>query len=355
MNIHDDSKAWAPERFAVGQPVPRMEDPTLVQGQGRYTDDVTLPNMAYAVIVRSRNAHGKIKKLDVSAAKKMPGVLAVYTGADIVAAGYGVLKTVMPLKQRDGSIMQIPVRHALAEDKVRFVGDPVACVIAETVNQGKDVAEAVVLDIEPLPAVTDPEEAVKPGAPTLYEQSPGNVVLDYHYGDAEATAAAFAKAAHVARVTLVNSRVVVNAMEPRAALASYDKGRFTFYVPSQGVYGMRANVAQALGVETKQVRVISGHIGGSFGMKAALYPEYICILHAARALGRPVKWTDERSTSFVSDSHGRDHKVRGELALDAEGNFLAVRLTSFGNMGGFLANVGPLASTFNAVKNVQNV
>jgi carbon-monoxide dehydrogenase large subunit len=353
MNLRDEPESWALAKFGLGQPVHRLEDPTLLRGQGRYTDDVSLPGQAHAVMVRSRHAHGIIRGIDTAAARAMPGVLAVYTGTDL--SGYGRLKCITNLPNRDGSAMVKPERPALPTDKVRFVGDPIACVVAETLLQAKDAAEAVEVDIEPLPAVTDPEEAVKPGAPLLYDQSPGNVVLDYHYGDAEATAAAFAKATHVARVTLVNSRVVVNAMEPRAALASYDKGRFTFYAPSQGVYGMRANVAQALGVEAKQVRVISGHIGGSFGMKAALYPEYICILHATRMLGRPVKWTDERSTSFVSDSHGRDHKVRGELALDAEGNFLAVRLTSFGNMGGFLANVGPLASTFNAVKNVQNV
>ena len=168
-------------------------------------------------------------------------------------------------------------------------------------------------------------------------------------------AAAFAKAAHVTRLKIINSRVVVNAMEPRAAVGVFENGRFTLHTGSQGVFGMRGNVAQVLGVEPKQVRVLTGNVGGSFGMKGAVYAEYVCVLHAARALGRPVKWTDERSGSFVSDSHGRDHRVTAELALDADGHFLAVRLTSFGNMGGFLANVGPMPSTLNAVKNVQSV
>src|SRR6202035_2103483 len=175
------------------------------------------------------------------------------------------------------------------------------------------------------------------------------------YGDTDAVKAAFEKAAHVTRLKLINSRVVVNAMEPRAAVAAYDGKRFTLHVGSQGVFGLRNNIAQALKVEPKDVHLLTGQVGGSFGMKGAVFPEYVCVLHAARALGRPVKWTDERSTSFVSDSHGRDHQVIAELALDLEGHFLAVRLTSFGNMGAFLANVGPMPSTLNAVKNVQNV
>jgi carbon-monoxide dehydrogenase large subunit len=306
-------------------------------------------------MVRSRHAHGIIRGIEVAAARAMPGVLGVYTGADLSAAGYGTFKCIVPFNNRDGSPMRKPARPFLPSDKVRYVGDPVACVVAETLVQAKDAAEAVEVDIDPLPAVTDPEEAVREGAPVLYADVPDNVALDYHYGDSAQVADAFARAAHVTRLKLVNNRVVVNAMEPRAALARYENGRFTLHVPSQGVFGMRANVAQVLGVEPAQVRVISGNIGGSFGMKATVYAEYVCALHAARALGRPIKWTDERSGSFVSDSHGRDHRVTAELALDADGRFLAVRLTSFGNMGAFLANVGPMPPTLNAVKNVQNV
>ncbi len=342
-------------KYAVGQPVPRTEDPILVRGEGRFTDDVSVPGQTYAVMVRSRYAHGIIRKIDTEAARKMKGVLGVYTGADLAAAGYGTLKCIVPFKNRDGSEMKKPPRHALATDRVRFVGDPVAFVIADTLNRAKDAAEAIEIDIEPLPAVTDPEAAALAGAPQLYDDVPGNVSLDYHFGDADAVAAAFARAAHVTRLKLVNNRVIVNAMEPRAAVGAFENGRFTLHTCSQGVVGMKANIAALLNVEPKQVRVISGNVGGSFGMKAAPYPEYVCVLHAARALGRPVKWTDERSGSFVSDSHGRDHRVTAELALDADGKFLAVRLTSFGNMGGFLANVGPMPSTQNAVKNVQSV
>jgi carbon-monoxide dehydrogenase large subunit len=351
MNLHNNDQ-WSLTKFGIGQPVLRSEDPVLVRGEGRFTDDVSLPRQAYAVIVRSRHAHGILRGIATDAARGMKGVLGVYTAADL--AGYGTLKCIVPFKNRDGSEMKKPPRHALATDKVRYVGDPVAIVVAETLLQAKDAAEAVELDIEPLNAITDPEEAAQPGAPVLYDEAPDNVALDYHYGDSEKVKAAFARAAHVTKLKLVNSRVVVNAMEPRAALAQFENGRFTLYTCSQGVFGMKSNVAQILNVEPKLVRVVTGNVGGSFGMKAAPYPEYVCILHAARALGRPVKWTDERSSSFVSDSHGRDHRVSAELALDADGSFLAVRLTSFGNMGAFLANVAPIPSTQNAVKNVQS-
>ena len=362
MNLHqaagtlpDESLAdkLAVEKFAVGQSVPRKEDPMLLRGQGHYTDDIALPGQAYAVMVRSQNAHGVIRAIETKAALDMPGVLGVYTAADLKA--YGPLKCIVPFNNRDGTPMKKPRREALASGKVRYVGDPVAFVVAETVLAAKDAAEAVSVDIEALPAVTAAEAAAQGGAPLLYDDVPDNVALDYHYGDAEAAKAAFAQAAHVTKLKLVNSRLVVNAMEPRAALASYDGNRFTLYVGSQGVFGMRANIAEALGVAAKDVHVITGQVGGSFGMKAAVFPEYICVLHAARALGRPVKWTEDRSGSFVSDSHGRNHDVTGELALAEDGTFLAVRLTSYANMGAFLSPVAPMPGTLNAVKNVQGM
>ena len=355
MNVHDDPHSLALMKFGIGQPVPRTEDPVLVRGAGCYTDDLKLAGEAYAVMVRSRFAHGIIKRIDTTAARAMPGVLGAYTGADL--AEYGTLKCIVPFKNRDGTPMRMPPRPALPTDKVRFVGDPVAFVVAETPLQAKDAAEAVEIDIDPLPAVTTPKAAAAPDAPLLHEEAPGNIALDYHYGDADAVAAAFAKAAHITRVKLINSRVVVNAMEPRAALATYDgaSGRYTLHVPTQGVFGMRGNIAEILKVEPKQVRILTGHVGGSFGMKAAPFPEYVCVLHAARMLGRPVKWTDERSGSFVSDSHGRDHEVSAELALDADGSFLAVRLTSLANFGAFLSQVAPMPSTLNAVRNVQSL
>jgi carbon-monoxide dehydrogenase large subunit len=342
-------------KFGIGQPVPRSEDPMLVRGEGCYTDDIKLAGEAYAVMVRSRVPHGIIKSIETSAARKMPGVLGVYTGADL--AGYGTLKCIVPFKNRDGTPMKQPPRPALPTDKARFVGDPLAFVVAETLLQAKDAAEAIEVEIDSLPAVIRPEEATRPGAPLLHDEAPGNVTLDYHYGDTEQVAAAFAKAAHVTRLKLVNSRVVVNAMEPRAAIGVYDAAseRFTLHAPSQGVFGLRSHMADILKVEPKRLRMLTGHVGGSFGMKSAPFPEYVCVLHAARALGRPVKWTDDRSGSFVSDSHGRDHELTAELALDADGAFLAVRITNFGNMGGYLSHVAPMPSTLNIVKNVQSV
>jgi len=355
MNLQNDPQSFALMKFGIGQPVPRSEDPMLVRGEGCYTDDVKLAGEAYAVMVRSRIPHGVIKRIDTSAARKMPGVLGAYTGADL--AGYGTLKCIVAFKNRDGTPMKQPPRPALPTDKVRFVGDPIAFVVAETLLQAKDAAEAVEVEIESLPAVIRPEDATRPGAPLIHDEAPGNVALDYHYGDTEQVAAAFAKAAHVTRLELVNSRVVVNAMEPRAAIGVYDAAseRFTLHAPSQGVFGLRGHMADILKVEPKRLRILTGHVGGSFGMKSAPFPEYVCVLHAARALGRPVKWTDDRSGSFVSDSHGRDHELRAELALDADGAFLAVRITNFGNMGGYLSHVAPMPSTLNIVKNVQSV
>ena len=355
MNVQDRPNTFDMGKYGVGQPVPRTEDPVLVQGQGRYTDDLNLPKQAYAAFVRSRHAHGLIKSIDASAAKVMPGVLAIYTGADLAA--YGTMKCAVPFKNRDGSEMKKPKRYSLMTDKVRFLGDPLAVVVAETLAQAKDAAEAVDVDIEALPAVTRASEAAKEGAPQLYDDVPNNVALDYLYGAPDKVAEAFSKAAHVTKLNLINSRVVVSAMEPRAAIASYDKasGRFTLNVGCQGAFGMKAGLVDILGVPAEKVHVLVGNVGGSFGMKAAVYPEYVPILHAAKELGRPVKWTADRFESFMSDHHGRDHEFVGELALDEKGKFLAVRFRGYGNTGAYLGPVSPLMSTLNIVKNAVSV
>jgi aerobic carbon-monoxide dehydrogenase large subunit len=344
-----------PESFGIGQPVPRTEDPRLLRGEGRYTDDLSLPRQAYAVIVRSQVGHGVIRSIDVGEARTMPGVLAVYTAADL--AGYGTLKSGLPFKSRDGSDMKKPKRPALAADKVRFVGDPVACVVAETLAQAKDAAEAVQLDIEPLPVVTTLNAADSAGAPTLYDDAPQNLALDYHFGDAAKVADAFKSAAHTVSLRMINSRTVVASMEPRAAIAEYDSGkeRYTINVGSQGVFGMRGQLTDILDTTADKIRVLTGNVGGSFGMKAAVYPEYVCILHAARALGRPVKWTDERSSSFLSDNHGRDHETTAELALDKDGHFLALRLSGYGNLGGYMGTMAAQPPTLNTVRNVASL
>ena len=346
----------APGRFAVGQPVSRLEDPVLLRGEGRYTDDMNLPGQAYAVVVRSRVAHGVLNGIDTEAARAMPGVLAVVTAADLVAAGIKPMNANVIGKNHDDRPIPKPIQMALATGKVRYVGEPVAFVVAETVQQAKDAAEAVMLDIDSLPTVLTAEEAVKPGAPQLYEEAPGNVILDFKFGDHAAVEAAFARAAHITRMKIVNSRIVVCAMEPRSALAEWDaaEGRFVFRVGCQGVFGMKSNLSKIMGVEADKLRVLTGNVGGSFGMKG-VYPEYVCALYAAKALGRPVKWTDERSDSFLSDSQGRSHEHVQELALDAEGNFLAIRVTGFGNIGAVLSNSTTQPPTMNIVKNVIGV
>jgi carbon-monoxide dehydrogenase large subunit len=343
------------ERFAIGQPVPRSEDPVLLRGEARYSDDVSLPGQAYAVMVRSQNAHGVIRHIETASARGMPGVLAVYTAVDLAAGGIGALPPRQVMKNRDGTPMLSPTHHALATDKVRYVGEAVAVIIAETIAAARDAAEAVTIDIDVLPAVTAPGLAAAPDAPQLYDDVPGNIGLDFHYGDAEKVAAAFAAAAHVTRLDLRSNRIVVNAMEPRSAIARYDPERehWTLHVGCQGVFGFRNYIAGVLGVERDKVRVLTDRVGGSFGMKQATYAEYYCILHAARELGRPVKWTDERSGSFVSDSHGRDHEMTAELALDRDGNFLAVRLNGYGNLGATYGAPGP--ATNNAVRNTLGV
>ena len=355
MDDRTTETALSLTKFGIGQPVRRSEDPKLVRGEGCYADDFNRPRQAYAVIVRSREAHGVIRAISTDAAKTMPGVLGVYAAADLSA--YGPLKCNMPLKSRDGSPIRYTPRPALAGDKVRFVGDPVVCVVAETVAQAKDAAEAVAIDIEPLPVVLTPADAVKPGAPLVFDAVPNNIALDYHYGDAAKVADAFAKAKHVTRLETSNQRMVVNAMEPRAAIGEFDStnGKWTLYSTSQGVHGMKTSLMDILSAPADKIRVVTGQVGGSFGMKASVYPEYVCILHAARLLGRPVKWTDERSGSFVSDHHGRAQDMVVEIAFDEDAHILALRLTGYGNMGGYLAQFGPLLPTGNQVKNLASI
>ena len=355
MDVFDDV-SLSLMKFGVGQPVPRKEDPTLLRGEGRYSDDVNLAGQAHAVMVRSPVAHGVLRGIDIETASAMPGVLAILTAADLDAAGFGPLRCPMNLPQRDGSPMKTPPRPSLAVGKVRYVGEAVACVVAETAVQAKDAAEAVELDIETLPAVTAPHEALKPGAPQIHDEAPSNLVLDFHYGDAEAVKKAFADAAHVTRLEIVSNRIAVSAMEPRSAIGSYDPAteRWTLHLGCQGVMGIRGALAKdVLKVAPDKVHVLTGNVGGSFGMKSQVYPEYGPLLLASKKLGRPVKWTDERSESFLSDHAGRDHQRVAELALDKDGRFLAVRLSGTANAGAYI--YPPMPATTNAVKNVIDV
>jgi carbon-monoxide dehydrogenase large subunit len=358
MNAPFDRSSLDPSqgRFAIGQPVSRKEDPVLLRGEGRYTDDISAPGQVFAVMVRSHQAHGHLRGLDIAAARAMPGVLAIYTAQDLIAAGVKPMNT-PDARHRDGSATPRPKQWALATDRVRYVGQPLACVVAGTEEQARDAAEAVGQEIDGLPAVTEASAAAAPDAPLLYDEAPGNVALNFHYGDTARVGEAFARAAHVTRLAVRNTRIVVAPMEPRSALASYDteSGRFTLQVCSQGVFGLRNSVAGVLGIETAKLRLLTGNVGGSFGMKGMVYPETVCVLHAARALGRPVKWTDHRSESFLSDSHGRDHDQTISLALDAEGHFLAVRVEGFSNLGADLSRATTLPATMNTVKNIIGV
>ena len=350
MNIQN--AATARSATAIGEPVKRKEDSALLRGQGQYTDDIDLPNQVYAYILRSTVAHGRIKSIDIAAAKAMPGVLAVYTGDDVKQ--YGTLQSALPFKSKDGSEMKKPGKVMLATGKVRYVGDPIACIVASSIAQAKDASEAIELDIEALPVVTTADQAVAAGAPAIYEDVPGNIALDFHYGDTEKVNTAFANAKHKVKLKLLNTRLVVNAIEPRAAIGEFDKARerYTLHSVSQGVMGLKAGMVAAMKTTPDKMHILTGNVGGSFGMKAAVYPEYVCILHAAKELGRPVKWTDERSSSFVSDNHGRDHEQTAELAMDEEGRFLAVRLNGTGNLGGYQGGMAPQPPTLNTVRNV---
>ena len=342
-------------QYGVGQPVHRREDPILVRGEGHYTDDLRLPGQLYATFVRSPYAHGILRGVDASAAREMPGVLGIYTADDLAA--YGTLPNGLAFKSRDGSPMKKPPRGPLASGKVRFVGDPVACVVAETPDAAREAAEAVELDIEALPAAVTAPEAVAEGAPVLYDDVPGNVFFDYHHGDTAAVDAAFARAAHVTRLDIDSHRLAVSPMEPRSAIGDYDQDseRFTLRLGCQGVFGMRAGMAATMKLPVEKLRILTEQVGGSFGMKSSPFPEYVCLLHAARALGRPVRWTDARSESFMADHHGRGLEVTAELALDSEGRFLAVRIAGLADLGGYLTPVAPLFSSVNVAKNVVSV
>ena len=334
-------------RNGIGQPVRRKEDFRLLTGRGSFADDVVLPQLAYAVMVRSPHAHARIASVDKAAALAAPGVLAVLTGADYVADGLGAiphnagLMAAPDVAVRVRGAAPIATRdYPMPADKARFVGEPVAIVVAETVDEAKDAAELIDIAYEPLAAVTRAAEALEPGAPRLWDEAPGNLCIDIEVGDEAATARAFAGAAHVVRLGSWVQRVTGAPMEPRTAAAEYDaaSGHYTLYSGSgRGVAKLRLDLAQILGVPAEQVRVVCRDMGGNFGTRNFFYPEYAVLAWAARRVGRPVKWTGERGESFLSDYQGRDLTVEAELALDKDGNFLAVRGSNLSNLGGHAA------------------
>ncbi len=334
-------------QFGIGQAVRRKEDIRFVTGSGCYTDDLSLPGEAHAVFLRSPHAHARLRGIEAAAAREAPGVLAVYTHADIAAAKLGVIQCTVPLKNHDGSDYVSPGRPLLASDRVRCVGEPVAMVVAETVDAAKDAAELIEVAYEPLPAVTEPAAAIASGAPLLHEAAPDNISMDWRLGDVEAVEAAFAKAARIVRLDLAINRVVVMSMEARSIVGEYDpaSGRYTVQLGSQGVMAQRRNLAKNLGVAEDKVRVVTRDVGGSFGMKGFDFPENTLVAWAARQLGRPVRWASERQEAFLSDSQGREQQVHAELALDAEARFLAIRVDSLANVGAYLSSFSLIIPT----------
>jgi aerobic carbon-monoxide dehydrogenase large subunit len=346
------------EKFGVGQSVRRIEDPRLLQGFGRYSDDVNLPHQAYAVVVRSPHAHAAIRSIDTTAARNASGVLAVLTGADLAKDGLGDLPTDKSRKRRDGSPAFATPRPALVRDRVRHVGDPIALVVAQTMEQAVDAAELVAIDYEPLPTVAATADAMRPGAPAVWAEAPDNIAFVWEAGKKDETARGIAGAAHVTKLDFVVSRVAAAPMEPRGAVGEWDRrtGRYTLHTGIQAPHGLRTLLAdQVLKVPQSHLRVITGEVGGSFGMKSGVYPEVVLVLWAAKRLGRPVKWTSDRREGFVTDEHGRDNVSTAELALDASGKFLALRVAINLNVGAYLTprsagpgtnNVGGIAGIY---------
>ena len=326
-------------KFGIGQPVSRLEDPRFITGRGRYVDDIGLPQQCYGVVVMSPHAHARIKSIDTAKAKAAPGVVAVLTGADVEADKLGSFSPIMP-EDMGGPKGYRTLRSILSVGKVRSVGERVAFVVAETLAQARDAADLVEVDYEPLPSVVTLEDAVKPGAPAVWDEAPNNVSVALMMGNKEATDAAFANAKHVVTLKLNNSRVSANTIEPRAAIGQYhpDSGNYTLYSTSQNPHGTRAHVAgNVLKVPENKLRVISPDVGGGFGMKNGNYPEDALVCWASRRCsGRPVKWVATRSESFLGDAHGRDQVVTGELALDEKGKILGMRMNALHAMGSHL-------------------
>jgi len=337
-------------RYGSAKASLRTEDVPLLSGRGRFTDDLAAHGEAHATFVRSPVAHAKIRRIDRTAAQGMPGVLAVLSGRDLADEGIGTIPPLVLLPGRGGKPMFGPAMQVLAAERVRYVGEAVAIVVADTAAQAQDAADAVTVDFEELPAVSDVTGALAPGAPAIWDEAPDNVSLDWEDGDAAAVEAAFGSAAHVARVRLRDTRVAPSALEPRAAIGQWDEttGRYTLIACTQGVAVVRKLLAEnVFKVPLERIRVLTYDVGGGFGMKVQAYPEHAALLAAARRVERPVRWRASRLESFLGDTHGRDGELEGELALDKEGKFLALRVRT-------AVGIGAYASTYAAVVATNN-
>jgi aerobic carbon-monoxide dehydrogenase large subunit len=332
------------KQFGIGQPVRRVEDRRFITGCGSYVDDIHLPRQAHAFMLRSPHAHARLSALDTSAARSTTGVLAVLTGEDLARDGIGPIPCLSAVTNRDGSPSVLPPRPALARDRVRHVGDTVAIVVADTAAAGRDAAELISVDYEPLPAVVDTARAPEAGQPLVWDEAPGNLCFDWEVGDRAAVERAMSGARHRILLELVNNRIVVNSMEPRGAIGEYDPGEdaYTLWSSTQGSHFVRNLLADAVfKVPENRIRVVTRDVGGGFGMKLFLYPEHILVLWAAKKIGRPVKWTPDRADAFMTDTQGRDNLARLELALDDDLRFLALEVGLVANMGAYLSNFAP--------------
>ena len=338
----------ATTKFGLAQPVRRVEDPRLLKGMGRYTDDIVLPGMLYGIVLRSPHAAAKIQSTDTVAAASMPGIRAVYTGSDLKAAGLGTLPCAAPVQNKDGTDMASPAHPVLADGAVHHVGDPVAFIVADTLKQARDAAELIQIDYDVLPSATDLATAMDLGVPTVWPDAKHNIVFDWEIGDKAATDAAFAGAAHVTKLTVVNNRIVVASMEARAAIADFDPatGRWTLYANTQGGWLLKNLIGPLFNADPENFRIVTPDVGGGFGMKLFLYAEHVLTCFAARALGRPVKWAADRTEAFLCDTQGRDNITTGELAIDADGKFLALRTRNISNMGAYLSTFAPYIPTY---------
>jgi carbon-monoxide dehydrogenase large subunit len=336
------------DQFGIGQPVRRKEDVRLLTGRGTFTDDVNRENQAWMAVLRSPHAHARITSLSTEAAKSAPGVLAVLTAADARADKLGLFPVMVEVPGTDGKPLWCPPRDILQGEVVRFVGDPIAIVVAETRMQAMDAAELIEVDYDILDSVTDTGAALDPNAPVIWPERGSNLCVHWSSGREAAVEEGFAKAAKTVEVELINNRLVGNPMEPRVALGEYDadSGRFTLHAPTQGVVRVREGLAKFIfNVPKERMRVISLDVGGGFGLRGKLFPESAMVLWAAKRLGRPVKWRADRTETFLCDPHGRDHVTKGEMAFDAEGRILAMRVNTMAAMGAYLFDFGPRIPT----------
>ena len=333
----------------IGQPVRRVEDFRFITGSGQYTDDIDRPGQTYAVFVRSPHAHATIRSIEIAAAAKAPGVLGIFTGKELAADKIGGLICGWMIHSKDGSPMKAGVHPALATEKVRYVGDHVAVVIAETLNQARDAAELVAVDYKVHPAVIDLASAQAPGQPQIHAEAPNNTVYQWHIGNAAAVDAAFAAATHVTKIDLVNNRLIPNAIEPRAAIGEYDRGSggYTLYTTSQNPHVARLILSAFIGIAPEnKLRVIAPDVGGGFGSKIFVYAEEVVCTWASRKVGRPVKWVADRTESFLADAHGRDHVTSAEAAMDASAKILGLRVKTKANLGAYLSTFASSVPTY---------